>query len=128
MADTCKPTPFVRVGCESATATVIVEALRLSISEAPEGDRPAVASKFLLRLAEQTGDARLTHAARYIDGSASPGAPLKPVDGIDEATRLVERGASIEHAARTTAERLGGDPKTRRNTRERLMRRLKKRP
>jgi hypothetical protein len=97
-----------------------------AILSAPQGAHAATV-EVLVAISEATGDPRIRHAARYVTGEASPGAPTKFVEGIDEAMALVRRGATLWQAATTVANLSSGDAKERRNVRDRLRRRLKPR-
>jgi hypothetical protein len=98
----------VRVGTEQATAVAYS-----AIVNAPQGMRQA-SIELLVALAQDTGDRMIGQAARYIDGTANDGAPLKYSDAVDEARVLVEHGATPWVAATVAASREGDEQQKKR--------------
>jgi hypothetical protein len=108
-------------GAPTAVATTL-------LSNAPQGPRLA-AQQTLAQLADDTGDAMIRHAARYLYSDAGRGAPLRELSAweqalLDEAKKLVTEGSTPEDAAKSVAENSSSNRRVRWNVSKLLLRRL----
>jgi hypothetical protein len=110
----------VTAATQPATAIAVSE-----IISAPQGSLRATV-EVLWAIADQTDDARVRQAVRYLTGEASDGPPLKHPELIEEAEALVRRGASPWRAATLVASRNSDDTQERSNIQRCVYRGLKK--